>query len=426
MLNNSKAVLSLFSGVKSRTTSIKPALYQVITPMLFVAFGLFGVNESAWAYWTTDRNGNAQADNASIKGYVSNSGSTYYVLDDATERSISLNLLGGHVEKNYDINGPAATLTFQARRNKNAAVGNLHVAQRVIGGGWTDKYDKNPGTSYEGSGNIALDEKAVELSFYNDQGSYKRYFKDVKVTMASYFVLEKTSIAFGEADVNTVNVSESFKIYWSNIAAKAITKTGDTDRFNVNITSVPSQAGYYGNTVLTITYKHDVAGSHSMTMTVNGQTITVTGTTNKQQPTITWSPDEAYFNVDDVLSATSAPGTTVTLSGNSTYVGCEGNKATMLAATTGKITITAHVAGNDIYADKDFTKEITITNLEKQYISWDQEFSRLKTTDGTKSITLNATSDSGLPVIVDHLKIKDLAADIIFMDYRNGEHYDCR
>ena len=113
MLNNSKAVLSLFSGVKSRTTSIKPALYQVITPMLFVAFGLFGVNESAWAYWTTDRNGNAQADNASIKGYVSNSGSTYYVLDDATERSISPNLLGNHVEYNYNVNGTAATLTFQ-------------------------------------------------------------------------------------------------------------------------------------------------------------------------------------------------------------------------------------------------------------------------------------------------------------------------
>ena len=398
MLNNSKAVLSLFSWVKSRITSTMPALYQVITPMLFVAFGLFGVNESSWAYWTTDRNGNAQADNASIQGYVSKSGSTYYVLDDATERSISLNLLGGHVEKNYDINGPAATLTFQARRNKNAAVGNLHVAQRVIGGGWTDKYDKNPGTSYEGSGNIALDEKAVELSFYNDQGSYKRYFKDVKVTMASYFVLEKTSIAFGEADVNTVNVSESFKIYWSNIAAKAITKTGDTDRFNVNITSVPSQAGYYGNTVLTITYKHDVAGSHSMTMTVNGQTITVTGTTNKLQPEVTWSPNDETFNVDDVLTATNNNGLTVTLSGNNTYVGCEGNSATMLAATTGKITITAHVTGNNIYADRDITKEITITNLEKQHISWGQDFSHLKTTDGTKSITLNATSDSGLPV----------------------------
>ena len=104
--------------------------------------------------------------------------------------------------------------------------------------------------------------------------------------------------------------------------------------------------------------------------------------------------------MDDVLSATSAPGTTVTLSstGNESYVGCTGNSATMLAATSGKITITAHVTGNEIYADRDITKEITITNLEKQYISWDQDFSRLKTTDGTKSITLNATSSSNLPV----------------------------
>lgn len=399
MLHNSQCVIRTLLGLKSRIPTINTRIWSVIASMLFVVFGLFGVNESAWAYWTTDRNGNAQADNASIQGYVSKSGSTYYVLDDATERSISPSLLGTHVEKNYNINGPAATLTFQAYRNRKAAVGNLHVAQRVIGGGWTDKYDKNPGTSYEGSGNIALDEKAVELSFYNDYGSYKRYFKDVKVTMASYFVLEKTSIAFGEADVNTANVSESFKIYWSNIAAKAITKTGDTDRFNVNITSVPSQVGYYGNTVLTITYKHDVAGSHSMTMTVNGQTITVTGTTNKLQPTVMWSPNDETFNVDDVLTATNNNGLTVTLSGNNTYVGCEGNSATMLAPTAGTITITAHVTGNEIYADRDITKEITITNLEKQHISWGQDFSHLKTTDGTKSITLNATSDSGLPVI---------------------------
>ena len=397
IFNNSKGVIGTLLGLKSRITSIMPALYQVITPMLFVAFGLFGVNESAWAYWTTDRNGNAQADNASIQGYVSKSGSTYYVLDDATERSISPSLLGTHVEKNYNINGPAATLTFQTKKSNWKAVGNLKVAQRVIGGGWTDKYDNNPGTSYEGSGNIALDEKAVELSFYNDYGSYTRYFKDVKVTMASYFVLEKTSIAFGEADVNTANVSERFKIYWSNIAAKAITKTGDTDRFNVNITSVPSQAGYYGNTVLTITYKHDVAGSHSMTMTVNGQTITVTGTTNKLQPTVKWSTNDAIFIEDDELSATNANGLTVTLSsaGNESYVRCEGNTATMLAPTAGTITITAHVEGNNIYADKDFTKDITITNLEKQTITWNWDFSRLKTTDSNKTITLSATSPSG-------------------------------
>ena len=124
---------------------------QFLTVLALLTFGA----TSAWAYWTTDRDGNAQADNASIKGYVSKSGSTYYVLDDATERSISLKATGGHVEYNYNINGPAATLTFQAKRTKLSA-GNLKVAQRIIGGGWSDKYDNNPGTSYEGSGDISF------------------------------------------------------------------------------------------------------------------------------------------------------------------------------------------------------------------------------------------------------------------------------
>ena len=35
--------------VKSRISPINHRLWTVIAPMLFVAFGLFGVNESAWA-----------------------------------------------------------------------------------------------------------------------------------------------------------------------------------------------------------------------------------------------------------------------------------------------------------------------------------------------------------------------------------------
>ena len=100
------------------------------------------------------------------------------------------------------------------------------------------------------------------------------------------------------------------------------------------------------------------------------------------------------------MSATNANGLTVTLSsaGNESYVSCSGNTATMLEATSGTITITAHVTGGGIYADADFTKDITITNKEKQSITWTQDFSRLKTTDGSKSITLNASASSGLPV----------------------------
>lgn len=39
------------SRVKSRIVSKSARIWTVIAPMLFIAFGLFGVNESAWAYW---------------------------------------------------------------------------------------------------------------------------------------------------------------------------------------------------------------------------------------------------------------------------------------------------------------------------------------------------------------------------------------
>lgn len=387
------------SRVKSRIVSKSARIWTVIAPMLFIAFGLFGVNESAWAYWTTDKDGNALADNASIKGYVSNSGSTYYVLDQSGEQSVFQT--GSYT---YNMQGPGSQLNFDAKV-EYLAVQNLKVTDDV-----STLYDGYPGTpkkklgitygyDYASYGPYSVNIDSKTIRFYGSTAAtLRRYFKNVKVTMGSYFVPEATSIAFGAADINTANVNQTLKIHWSNIAAQAITKTGDADRFLVSATSVPSQAGYYGNTVLTITYKRDVAGSHTMTLTVNGQNITVTGTTNKLQPTITWSSNDDIFNVDDVLSATNTNDLTVTLLGNSTYVTCSGNTATMKAATPGTITITAHVTGSNIYADKDFTKDITITNLEKQTITWNQDFSRLKTTDATKSITLNATASSGLPV----------------------------
>ena len=391
MLNNSQGVIGLLLGLKSRITSTKPLL----TMLALLMVCLFGVNEKAWAYWTTDKDGNAIADNTSVKGYVSNSGSTYYVASQDSYETLNTIETGPTI----NLSGPAGKLTYTARRQTTGGNHFYYSYSTDRGTNWTDK-SQSLSTSDEGySADLSVDVNAIR--FLTKTGAtLKKYIKNVKVTMGSYFVPEKTSVDFGEADVNTDNVSESFKIYWSNIAAQSITKTGNTDRFIVNITSVPSQAGYYGNTVLTITYKHDVAGSHEMTLTVNGQDIKVSGTTNKQQPTITWSSDEAFFNVDDVLSATSAPGTTVTLSstGNEEYVQCEGNSATMLQATSGTIAIKAHVTGNNIYADKDFTKNITITNKEKQSITWTQDFSRLKTTDGTKSITLNATASSGQPV----------------------------
>ena len=198
--------------------------------------------------------------------------------------------------------------------------------------------------------------------------------------------------------------SKGVTVQWCNVPAMSYQIENDANNlFSVSVAN-NSEEGKYNTATFTVSYKHTMAGTHTATLKITdtyggySKIVYLTGTTNKLQPTVTWSPDDAIFNVDDILSATNNNDLTVTLSGNSTYVTCAGNTATMKAATSGTITITAHVTGNDIYADRDITKDITITNLEKQHISWTQDFSRLKTTDGTKSITLNATSDSGLPI----------------------------
>lgn len=216
-----------------------------------------------------------------------------------------------------------------------------------------------------------------------------------------------TSIDCGTADINTGTASKTFTIAWCNVPAMGYSITGtDKDLFSVSVAN-NSEAGKYNTATYTVTYDHNKrAGSHSATLTITdsygnySKTVSLSGVTNKLTPTVTWSPNDDIFNVDDVLTATNANDLAVTLSsaGNESFISCSGNTATMLSKTSGKITVTAHVTGNDLYADKDITKEITITNLEKQYITWTQDFSRLRTTDGTKSITLNATSSSGLAV----------------------------
>ena len=371
-----QAIGSVIPAVKSRTNRYLP----VFTMLLMLILG--GWNSEVLAAWSGSGSG-------TLKNGV------WYVLYEDAEANI--NVLGS---KTYNLSGPGALLTFQAKR-QTAGAGNLQVTDNndnsVFNGSLSTSYASKSGS---------VKNTATSLTFFN-AGTLRKYFKNVYVTMAQYLEdPSKSSLNFGEADINSDDATMTFTVAWCNLPAMTYPITGtDKDLFSVSVAN-NSAVGKYNTATFTVKYKHTTAGTHSATLTIkdgngnNTKTVTLSGKTNKFQPEVTWSSNEAFFNVDDVLTATNSNGLTVTLSsaGNESYVGCVNNTATMLAATSGKITITAHVTGNDIYADRDITKEITITNLEKQYISWNQDFSRLKTTDGTKSITLNATSDSGLPV----------------------------
>ena len=379
-----------YQRISNLSLTIRPFRVAILAVLLLLVAGW---NSEVFAAW-------------SGSGQGVNKNGTWYVLYEDGEQTAAA--WGG--TKEYSLSGPGKTLTFQGKNNCTFSTTTTSVSVEDNKGTtlWSGTVKKSYANK-TASNNCNVD--ATKITFKNATvTAYTFSFKTVHVTMAQYLENPSTgSLDFGESDINSATSEKTVTVAWCNVPAMSYSLTGaDKGQFEVSLVN-NSEAGKYNTATFTVKYKHNVAGSHAAKLTITdtynsySKEITLSGTTNKQQPTITWSSDEAFFNVDDVLSATSAPGTTVTLSstGNESYVGCVENTATMLAATTGKITITAHVTGNDIYANKDFTKEITITDLEKQSISWDQDFSRLKTTDGTKSITLNATSSSNLPVTYD-------------------------
>ncbi|MBQ6983654.1 MAG: hypothetical protein IJQ20_01875 [Paludibacteraceae bacterium] len=298
-------------------------------------------------------------------------------------------------------------LSFQYKASSGAATGaDWYVQESANGSSWTDVWTTESRSTSWSSISKALKTTTRYLKFCYS-GNFAGYFKDIKVTELKKFAANKSSLDFGENEVNDEVSPLTFGLNYAN-AGHAVTLTTNDSKFTVSPTTITSIGGEKTGTFTPITVSYSTAEEHTSDgaqLTIqdelgNKTTVNLSGKTAKHQPTVDWSSNAAYFNVDEELSATSANGLTVTLSsvGNESYVSCSGNTATMLEATEGTITITAHVTGDNIYADADFTKDITITNKEKQSITWTQDFSRLKTTDGTKSITLNATASSGLAV----------------------------
>lgn len=132
-------------------------------------------------------------------------------------------------------------------------------------------------------------------------------------------------------------------------------------------------------------------------------------TVNRLTPTVTWTPDEDTFVAEEQVAVTSAPGIELNLSvegDGAEYVTIDNeNKIFIIEDYSGAtpITATLKVTSNqtDVYkAISGLSKAITISNLTKQHIIWDQDqaLTKLKITDNPRSIVLTATSDNGDPV----------------------------
>ncbi len=280
---------------RSRIGSINHRIWSVIAPMLFIAFGLFGVNVNVWATWPK------YSGSCSTSGYV-------LVADDETH-SLAL-----PYNQEYDLAGPGATLTFKAHKTVASVDNSIKVYQYVDGAYQKDAiFSKDdPGKvtkrtligipkeyGYEDNAfSCTLSPKATKIKFVF-AGSLEKYIKEVRVTRYSNnaYALYDDNLDCGSADYNLANSNANHTagtayVDWSHKStAPSCTITGTNAKyFYVRSTSNPPSNNKFGVMSVEVAYKHTAPGDHTATLNVGGKTITVKGHTNKVKPYIYTKP----------------------------------------------------------------------------------------------------------------------------------------
>ena len=343
---------------------------------LTILFAFLGISSNAFAAWE----GSGQA--------VKQENGVYYVLYDTDERS--LNTID---DESYDLSGPGAQITFDAKRTPTGA-SKLHVTD-----GSTVFFSQNPGkvtkkvlgietsVDYESYGAFSINVDAKTIKFYTETGAtLLKYFKNVKVTMAQYVEApSKSSVAFGSAKVNAADASSTFTIAWCNVPAMTYEITGeDKGQFSVSVAN-NAAAGKYNTATFTVKYKHDKVGEHTATLTVKdtygnyNKSISLSGTTVKNNNAITWNAAEGWKDWSETLtlSATSDntdEGAVINFeSSNTEYASIADGVVTFHEAGAGKsVKITATQAESDhFYAANSVVKTFNIKY--QQVLAWDAE-----------------------------------------------------
>ena len=243
------------------------------------------------------------------------SGTSYYVVMKYTggEKGTSYRILEGISRSDVisrSNSAPADKLYIELKYSKlisTFASQKAKVQVSADNSSWSDATtDISLTNGYNWYGLYSLPANDVKyLRLISTDGLYDKYFRDVYMTMASYCKFENANeLDFGN---NTYLVPKDLtkKILWSNITNKDIEIKGtDKDRFSVSLTKVGCSAGKWGYTVVTVTYKSDqyTGSQHTATLEVNGQSITLKGTTIPATPRITTDPTASEITYNTAIS----------------------------------------------------------------------------------------------------------------------------
>ena len=274
---------------------------------------------------------------------------------------------------------------------------------------WTndDATDKNT----HSSGEIPLSKTTRFLRFHHSC-NFKNTYTNIRVTELKYVETPSPeSIDFGEAIINSDEITKTATVNWCNIAPMTVTSNdpriivspatfGNFEQYATQPLTFKYQPSHTEESVNTTVTLTNATGTYNKTINVKAATI-------RRPQVITWNdelsstgyamnvgeqyPDEV---ITPIAQATNKGRITFT-SANPAIVEVIADTA-LLAKGIGKVNITAHQAGDAEYQSVDSTIQFTVTDLRKQSIDWNQDLFDLLTTSDPR--TLTATATSGLAI----------------------------
>ena len=391
-VNDSKVVLGLLSGLKSRITSIMPALYQVITPMLFVVFGLFGVNESAWAYRCAKAIATADpGTGGSVYVGTSKSAGTYQ--SPSADASNEYWGIGGK------------TFTFYLYAQKKSG---------YIFKGWAESNTANSGTT---DNPMSL---SVSGAILEGNATVTRYA--IFARMAANTPAAESTTSFDDTNVGEESGWKQIKIDHAHAGTVTISQSGNDGDFFVGATTgATTELSSFESTTETtrtiyVKFVPQNNGLRTCTLTVSSNnglsslTYYLSGT-GYNEPSITWVDGngselvsgETTLSAGDVLRATCTTGQTISYSGfNTSYftAGTDGDGNPILtvrediSGTVNGLSVTANLAKNTstFYAAYSEPFTLNVTNLTPQTIEWTNDLSDISDEMIGHTIPLNAVA----------------------------------
>ena len=259
--------------------------------------------------------------------------------------------------------GPAHILTFQARSNNSTRVGPI-IFEQYVNGEWKKLDEGNPDTDWRDY-RYELDRNATKVRFRNEAGSYRRYFKNVLVSQATYLETTTPEITVAQSIIGD-EITKTIAVQYSNIPAGTVV-SNKSALVRLSDDEIDTDCGTYGEKQVTLTCNPVAVGTINDTITiyeeVSGFTLTIPITIHTQmtEQNLYWDvPTQPITSCSDLQLPTHTTGGlaiewSVIEGGEYATLDANGN---LLIYGTGNVTLKAENEGNAIYAP--FSQTYTI------------------------------------------------------------------